>query len=505
MMLALVSSNYLRDPAAERDWQTFELRKARASENAATVPGKLARAINRVNWTRNPGPLPKLVAEAPVFPQELNGNGRCEALAVMIGSMGKYKTQYAEFVNSLADYIIALTASFQLPELDSIPNEVSSVFEEREEPEMKSETTNASPDHPIYQNINQNVNQNLLVIDGAFVKSIADQIKERTEKGSTVSADDLVTTEKEAPRPHQSPYTISIVDDDQEFLDLIQSTCHYSPQLPLLKCRTYQDPEKLLEEMSSPSQEQSTPDLLLIDLELREKSMQGLDLIEELALKKRVTSTILALSNNFTDETLNVASSKGAVMVLPKLLTPNELLPRMRHSAKIGRNKWLYQTKNFSADETRNQRPVFLSYQSLNQRTATIITNFLEHSEIDVFFDDDIIEPGDDQAARVRAGLDTARVFLALISDSYVTSRWSMSELSNALDLQKTRNAPLKIIPILFNSPKNAEQDETIIKCLATNRELTMSPDRPMDALQKLLLSIQNHLRPLSRPAQSSI
>src|SRR5687768_15224447 len=81
MMLAFISSNYLRDHAAERDWQTFELRKARTSENTAT----LARAITRINWSRNPGPLPKPVAETPVFPQESNGNGRYEPLAVMIG------------------------------------------------------------------------------------------------------------------------------------------------------------------------------------------------------------------------------------------------------------------------------------------------------------------------------------------------------------------------------------------------------------------------------------
>src|SRR5688572_29267790 len=170
MMLAFVSSNYLRDHGAERDWQTFELRKARTLKNAATIPATLARTITRINWSRTPGPLPKPVAETPVFPQELNGNGRYEPLAVMIGSIGKYKTQYAELVNSLADYIIDSIASFQLTELDSIPDEVSSVFEVREEPEMKSQTTNALPDHPLYQNINQNVNQNLLVIDGAFEK-----------------------------------------------------------------------------------------------------------------------------------------------------------------------------------------------------------------------------------------------------------------------------------------------------------------------------------------------
>ena len=39
MMLALVSANYLRDHAAERDWQTFALRKA---------------PITRINWSRNP-------------------------------------------------------------------------------------------------------------------------------------------------------------------------------------------------------------------------------------------------------------------------------------------------------------------------------------------------------------------------------------------------------------------------------------------------------------------
>jgi len=441
------------------------------------------------------------VAEAPVFPQELNGNGRCEALAVMIGSMGKYKTQYAEFVNSLADYIIALTASFQLPELDSIPDEVSNVFDDCEEPEMKSQTNNPPPDRKV-KNLNQNVNQNLLIIDGAFVKSVADQMKKTEESLTPVSMGDPFAP----PQPTDEPYSICIVDEDKEFLDLIKATCHYSPQLPRLNCETYQDPVALLNEVRSAwQQEQSAPDLLLIDLELREKNMQGVELIEELALKTKIPSAILALSNNLNDATLNGAFRSGAGMVVSKLLTPDELLPRMRRFAKIGRNRWLWWTDRISADETRKKRPVFLSYSRKNEDTARIITNFLECSDIDVFYADDSIRPGDDQAARVRAAL-SARVFIALISDTYESSGYCIGELDNALEVQKdnTKNPGLKIIPILYNSPKTAEQNSPILKCIEKNRELTMEANRPLDALQKLLLSVKYHLRPLTRSAKTS-
>ena len=428
MMLALLSPAYLRDKRAESDWQIFAMRKAvlLEHENAQAI---LARAITRLSWLPYEGPLPEVVAEAPVFPGELNGNQGTEALARMLRAMSKHATRYAELVNSLADHILETKASFCLPAIESIPAEMPRQFVFPQKSAVDSEIKGPQP-------------RSFFVIDGQFVKTLAEQIKETAGKLTPLSVENFFTIEKEGTYSMQTTnetdrrYSVYVIDDDQGILDVIKNTCDYSGEF---NCETYQNAMVVLKKVQlNWYQYQSAPDLFVIDLELLGQKMQGLELIEELAQELKIPSAIMAISGNLSGASLlNAVGISGAIAAMAKPFTEDELLRGMRHWSGIGRKR-INRTKfpTAAVDETRNQRPVFLSYSSEDDRAARFITNNLEYRGTGVFYARDAIGGGDNVPTRVRSGLAEAEVFVALITDNYAGSRHCPAELGVALDLK---------------------------------------------------------------------
>jgi len=485
VMIALLSLPYFKDKTAGREWQIFVMRKALSDSNDTQV-------IIPVRWLSYSGATPVVINQTPIF----NGNGD-EPVATMLRSREK-RRDYADFVNNLANYIVDSTASFELREIDSIPDDISNAFENVVDPPIDSETPNLMAKQPR----NQNIVNNLLIIDRGFAKSIADQINERTANSSGDAVDEVVRSAQAS----AEPYSVYVVDDNKDLLETIKATCDYSPS-PLFNCETYEDPLTLLNKVEG-SGIQASPDLFVIDLELAGKSMQGLEVIERLALSLDVPSAIMAISDNLSGSTLlNVAGLSGAVAGLAKPFNEDELLEKMTRLAEIGRNRRLRRIDPTSTDKSRSERPVFVSYSSENNRPARFITNSFEIENIDVFYAGYSIRGGDSPPKEVREGLKKTRVFVPLISADFVKSSFCRAELANALKLKAdtSRNPPLKIIPILYDYASNvAKEDDLIAKCLEKNRELNMSKDNPVDTFQILLMRVQQFLRAQSRTATAT-
>ncbi|HEX6650148.1 MAG TPA: hypothetical protein VF075_11425, partial [Pyrinomonadaceae bacterium] len=87
-------------------------------------------------------------------------------------------------------------------------------------------------------------------------------------------------------------------------------------------------------------------------------------------------------------------------------------------------------------------------------------------------------------------------IFIPVISDNFAGSQYCLSELANALDLKRRRvtERPLRIIPILYNSTDKAQQDTLIRKCIRENKPLSMTSDKLIDGIQKILIRVQSYL-----------
>ena len=457
MMLALISPNYLRDHAAESDWHTFERRKAR---------------ITRINWSRHYEPLPQVLASTPVFPQQLNGN-RYAPLAVMIAAIGKYKAQYEEFVNNLADYIIASAASAQLSNLDLSPDEVSTTFKDREEPDMKSQPTNPSANRKI-----KNLNQNFLIIDGTFFKTVAEQMKETAGNPKPPDFPDETTE----PRVVNEKYRVVAIDHDLEYVKRIETTATFSREFDVTG---YTDANQLLSDVSA-LDDQQKPDLIVLNPELVLSGTRK-NLIVAL-LDKKVSSAILAITQNpDTAHALEAAGINDLVAILPKPFTSVDLLQRMRHWAKIGREKRLQRGRS-------DPRIAFLSYSGNDRSMAGRICKWLDFRDIGVWYSIEALAPGMPWKEEVSEGLNHAEVFIALISDNYPESMFCEVELGVILDRMPQEAQDLHVIPVLYNSPTKALEDSQIKRCL-NQHAVTISDDEWLPGLQQILESVQNFLK----------
>ena len=430
MMLALVSPNYLTDRAVEDDWRAFEQREAR---------------ITRVNWLRHHEPLPKVVASAPVFPPKVNGN-RYAPLAVMIAAIGKYKTQYAEFVNNLAGYIIDSAASAQVSE----------------EPDMKSQLTDLHAKRKI-----KNLNQNFLIIDGALLKSAVEGIKEAP---GNLSASQ-----------EKNNYSVLAITDDQKLRGRLEAMReHDSDEFDI---EIYDKPSELLEEIHS-----CLPDLIVVSLDLSTKDMSGQVLIETLTGNAQIRSAIIVIYTPGSNNLPHASDFGGAVGFLRSDVTSNKLRDRMRRWARVGRNR----RRRSARDQARKVRQVFLSYSSNDKKAADHICYQLAFEEIEVWYAAETLKPGDKIFKEIKAGLATAQIFVALLSPNYVNSEFCILELADVLSEKAEAGS---LIPVLLKcTEEQLAADPVITKWCKEVAPIPIESDKPGLGYQTLFRTIQDRL-----------
>ena len=476
-MIALLSPAYFEDETAGREWQVFEIRKSKAT----TIDRRtLTRSIIPITWLPYSGAMPVVISQAAIFGQNRNGY-EYEPVGIMLRSRRKRK-EYAEFVNSLARYIVDSTSSFQLPELESTPDEVSNAFEDREEPGTNSTTNNDSPNQKLNQNLN--INQNFLIIDGAFVKRLTEQLEERADKSAPVSMVGSSSETTQSGKTNNGKLSVFVIDDEQESVEQIASTGGFSPEFDVT---VYDNSTKLLSDVRRLLQDRQEPDLVVVNPELVLPGTPPRKLLAAL-LDEKLPSAILAISRDpDAERSLESLGINDLVAILQKPFIPVDLLQFMRHWATIGRDKRYRRGRS-------DERPAFLSYSSRDKTMASIMCKWLELREIGVWYTLESLAAGDPWREKVTQGLDRAEVFIALISDNYSRSVFCRAELGVILDRLQRGAKDLRVIPVLYNPSPATLNDPQIKKCL--NQHAVTIFDRDwLPGFQEILLSVQDFLR----------
>ncbi len=479
LMIALLSPAYFQDETAGGEWQIFEMRKAKAS---STDQKALTRSIVPITWSPYAGPLPFVVRQTPVFGKNVNGGHTQETVGSMLRWRGKNR-MYADFVKSLADYIVTSTASFQLPELDETPDEVPNAFIDRDDSGATAHTTNTLPNQEGYQTLNQNVNQNLLIIDGAFLKGFVEQVKQTAPRPAPTPKVEASGETTQSSKAAKEKYLVFAIDDDAE-LGQIEATAGFSPEFEV---KGYKDSDQLLNDISNLLADRQEPDLVVLNPEITMPKTHRYKLIDAL-LDKGIPSAILATSKDpDAGRSLKSAGINDLVGILPKPFTSLDLLQRMRHWAKTGRDKRYRRGRS-------DQRPVFLSFSTRDEAMASKLCKWLELREIGVWYSMQSLEPGDPWIDKITQGLVNAEVFIALISNHYSESKFCQAELGITLDRLPAASNNLRVIPVLYNSPTTALDDPQIKKVM-NQQAVKISDMEWLPGLQDMLLSVQNFLK----------
>jgi len=460
VMIALLSLPYFKDKTAGREWQIFEMRKALTEANDTQV-------IIPLRWLSYSGATPVVINQTPIF----NVNGH-EPVANMLHSPAKQR-DYAEFVNNLANYIVDVTALFHLPGIDSIPDDISNAFENVDEPTTDSEPTNSMP---------KILNQNLLIIDGAFAKSVAEQIKETTTASAPVSVPSSGQT-AQSTRVTPEKYKVFTVDKKREDMQKIERTALISPDFDV---KPYTDPGEFLDDITELVNDRKEPDLIVVNPALIDPRTHNYSLIETL-LDEKVHSAILATSKD--SDAVSRLKGRGLndlVTLLPETLTSKELIQRMRHWAKLGRDKRYGRGRS-------DERPVFLSFTGADKEMANKICKWLELREIGVWYSFETLKPGDLWIEKIKQGLANAEVFIALISNDYPLSDYCQAELGYILDRVETESRDLPVIPVHYRSPTLALEDRQI-KTLK-RQAVPISDQEWLLGCQQILETVQNFLK----------
>ena len=464
LMIALLSFAYFKDKTAGREWQIFETRKEKSGSADARV-------IIPISWLPYSGPMPRIIRKTRIF--DANGGETHEPVASMLRS-GEKRKDYADFVTGLANYIVDFTASFRLPEMESIPNEVANAFE------IGDETlTNTQPTKHMTKKI---LNQNLLIIDGAFAKSVVEQLKEIPDTPAPSSTTSVSSGTGQSKRTTNETYSVFVIDDEPLYVQRIEATGDLSREFAVT---AYTDPDQLLDDVTALLKERREPDLVVLNPE-RLLPRKGGNLMGAL-LDIKVPSAILAISQNpDTARSLESIGIDDLVGILQKPFTSFDFLPFMRRWAEFGRDKRYRRGRS-------EKRPAFLSYTGPDENMASRICKWLELREIGVWYSFTTLKAGDPWKDKVAEGLVEAEVFMPLISDDYALSPYCHSEMGIALDRLQREAGNLLVVPLLYNSPNAALQDSQIKRC-RNQQVIEISDDEWLEGVKELLHTVKGFL-----------
>jgi|SRR5688572_2715976 len=97
---------------------------------------------------------------------------------------------------------------------------------------------------------------------------------------------------------------------------------------------------------------------------------------------------------------------------------------------------------------------VFISYSHRDAAFANMLVDDLREADIEVWIDQDAIEPGQSIAQKINQGLASTDYVLILVSGAYLNSKWTTSE-SNAALVAATDSQRENLIPLLLEDVWN--------------------------------------------------
>jgi DNA-binding NarL/FixJ family response regulator len=248
----------------------------------------------------------------------------------------------------------------------------------------------------------------------------------------------------------------------------------------------------IFEGVSLPEQ----PDLVVVDLQLEQNRMQGIDLVAELA-DRNVASEILVISGNLGNAEMAESIMVGAGAALPKPFEDFRVaIRKMETLAETGKRRRLFRMTGQSSDmdSQRLARPVFLSYSSKDKRMANGLRRNLESRNISVWYAPYAIEGGEVWEKRIQEGITQATIFVALVTANYLESAPCFGELFGFQGrLDPAKKPDLLVLPLLFVSQKDVSNNPNFGPILRDFQSIDAST-RFIDGLTLLLARIQDWL-----------
>ena len=296
-------------------------------------------------------------------------------------------------------------------------------------------------------------------------------------------------------------YKAFVVDDDPQLLEMIVEGLRLAADFDAFG---YDEAERLLSDtLNATLTPQKVPDLIVADLKLKRKKMQGLELISELA-ERNIPSEVIAISGAYPSADHEEAIRIGAAALIPKPFPDFiELLEQMEHLAEIGlRRRVRLLNSNGSLhglDPRRQQRPVFLSYCSEDMMLATGLRRTIEGRNIDVWYAPTTLNAGDQWRQMVEDGIDSSSVFIALLTDHYMSSGICCGELMRFYRRMQTRaGQELLLLPVVDKLSDENKRHYLLRPILERYQYVDLSR-RFIDGLTILLGRIDFHLREKKR------
>ncbi len=254
----------------------------------------------------------------------------------------------------------------------------------------------------------------------------------------------------------------------------------------------YADADLALREIIPDMRNMKWPDLFVIDLQLREGRIYGMNLIEWL-IDNNVPSAIMATSANLSNSYLVEVMKVGAEDFVSKPLDVFKSIKRMEELASIGRNRRLYRQQSSltcTTDPAREDRPVFLSYSDKDRRIASVIRLHLEGGGVGVWYAPDSLQPGDVFRKRIAKAIDRAHVFVPLITDNYPNSAFCMAELLRFYRRLACENPPL-LLPVLYGLPDGIPNFEWVKPIIDEHQYADITSEKIVNGLTALVGRVQ--------------
>jgi len=284
-------------------------------------------------------------------------------------------------------------------------------------------------------------------------------------------------------------YKVVIVQNDSPTREMLVETLRFLD----FEVTGYEEAEKLLFDLFQFGLFPDTsPDLIMVDLELEANKMQGLRLIAELA-DRNVPSEVMALSANHRPSDFELAMRMGAAAIVSKPLPDlPQLFMEINHRAEIGmrRRTRLLASNGFQRpDPNRNERPVFLSYSHKDNLFATGLRRTLEGRNVGVWYDVAALKVGDHYREDIIHGIDGSIIFVPLITDHYLDSGFCNGELARFIMREKScKEGELLLLPIIDGVSQEKRLSHPLLRPVVDRYQcLELTPERFIDRITVLL------------------
>lgn len=292
-------------------------------------------------------------------------------------------------------------------------------------------------------------------------------------------------------------HSIYVIDDDEQLLPMLVQVLTYNDFI----AKGFSAAEEVIASFPPTGIHAShVPDLFIVDLQLSSGKKTGLELVRYLA-QQDVPSEILAISGQGRSaDVIDDVFCFGSADFLDKPFGFNALRQRAEDLSKIGRNRRLRRLRNEGrdlhsiSDPKRARRPVFLSYAEKDVNLANGVRRHLEFNNVNVWYAPTSIEKGTEWRKTLERAIDSAFIFIPLLSDHYMTSPHCLGELTRFRGRME-RDQTLLLLPVINSlSEENKYLNQDSRDIIQTYQCIKFHP-RLVDGLTALRITVERTIQ----------